>query len=256
MVQGKAMALTPITLQALPPLADQSSPRAAPPPLHPDGPFGRAPFRPMRLIAMMGDHVMAAVDGSIGEYAIGHLQLSARALFRAPGSISATIADAKKRTMLGILSDKAIDDIHDEDPLVCPVALSIMRMYSRDPAAAMRSYLACAPHVGTINGQEFAASGDSIVYQGSARRLSVEWHGGNWSVVGNRIQIEARLPASACLSAIGKPIDEVLEHPALTGTGAIISGTMPDEWGTEITFEAKGMRARMTPEAGSRRRRP
>jgi hypothetical protein len=254
MVQRASVGLTPIVLHAIAPLVDGAR-RRPPPPPPPDGPFGRPPFRPMRLIRMRGDHVVAAVDGSIGDYAIGHLQPSARALVRAPGSISVTIADAKKRTMLGILSDKAINDIHDEDPSICPVALGIMRMYSRDAAATIRSYMACAPHVGSIEGQEFTADGESIVYQGSGRRLTVEWRGGNWSLLHDRIQIEARLPTTTCLSAIGKQLDEVLEHPAISGCGAVVTGTLPEAWGTEITFEAKGIRARMTEEADTRRTR-
>lgn len=208
----------------------------------------------MRLMSMRGDHVVAAMDGSIGEYAVGHLPPSAQALIRAPGVIRASLADGQKRTMLGILSEKAVDDIHDEDPGICPVTLAIIRAHARDPEGTIRAFMAAAPHVGSITGQETSLQGGGLVYEVSQRRLTVEWRGGNWSLLRDRIEIDEVVPATFCVAAIGRPMALLVEHPAFKDAGAVITGVKPESWGTEIHYETTPVRARILPEARARRR--
>lgn len=256
MVQREEVGLRPVRLSAL--AAVPTAPRRRQPPPPPtvgEGPFGRPTFKPMRIITLRGDHVVAAVDGSIGEYAIGHLPLSARALMRPGESISVSLADGQKRTMLGILADKAIEDVHDREPRICPVAVAIIRAHARSPEATIRSYLEAAPHVGVLKGQEFTLGGESLIYEAAHRRLTVEWRGSDWNLSRDRLEIQAIIPATACVACIGQPVSMVVEHPMFDGSDAIVTGIRPEDWGTEIHFEAKPLRTRALPEAGRRGRR-
>ena len=244
------MALTPVVLRSL----SQVVPPARPTPAVPARRAFAAPsFRPMRLITTKGDHVVASVDGRIREYAFGHLPPSARGMIRAPGTIRATTADAQQRTVLGILSEDAIDDIHDEDPLICPIALEVIRRHSVDPEATIVAYIAAAPMVSTLSGRETGSAGEAILYQRSGRVLTAEWRGGNWSLLNDRIEIDERLPTTTCLAAVGRPLRHLVSHPVLDVAEATVTGTMPADWGTEIVFDVTPVRARDTDEGRGRR---
>lgn len=242
------MALTPVVLRSLSqtPAGSAASARDAVPRTPA---FARPAFRAMRLISLKGDHVVAAIDGRIREYAFGHLPPSARTLIRAPGNIQATTADAQQRTVLGILSDDAIDDIHDEDPLICPVALSVIRREAVSPAETIRGYISAAPMVSTLSGRETGNTGTVITYQRTGRALTAEWRGGNWTLLHDRIEIDERIPVTTCLAAIGRPLSDLVRHPVLDGHGAVVTGTRPEEWGTGIVFDVQPVRARATDEA-------
>lgn len=224
-----------------------------PSPPHGTLPFGRPPFKPMTLFTISGDHVVAAVDGSIGEYAIGHLPPSVLAMIRPNSNVMASLADSQKRTMLGILAEKAVDDLHDADPWICPVALALIRMHAVDAAGTLRRYIEAAPMAGSLRGQEFTMDGSSLVYECSARRLTVDWRGPDWSLGRDRLEISTRLPATTCVSALGSDITTVVDHLAFEGAGAVVTGMRPEEWGTEILYDAPPLKVHRLAEAPRRR---
>lgn len=249
----------PLRLEALGAAATGAAPAPRRRPMRLDeeerGPFGNPPFVPMSVVTRNGDHVTAAVDGLIGDYAIGHLAPETQALIVPRRAIRASLADAAKRTMLGILSDKAIDDVHDEDPMICPIAVAIIRAKAPNAGATIRQYLAAAPRQGRLNGKEASTTGADIVYAASERRLCVEWREPGWAVEADALRVEVELPATALVAAIGRPLEALASHTMLDGKGAVVVGTRVVDGGTEISFVTPSERARLLPEAGGRKMR-
>lgn len=248
--------MTPIRLHALgaTPLVRSAAPIVRP--MAPGRPFSVVPFVNLALLRMNGDdHVVASEDGRIGEYAIGHLPPSARDAVRPPMSIRVEIAKPVSTMMLGIMSEKAIADLHDRDPLICPVAVGMIRMHAPDPTATFRAYIARAGLVNALDDGEASKDGGRLVYEARNRRLTVGWTASGWSLDRDRLQISACLPASACVAAIGLPVSRLIEHPVFTQSDAVVDGVRIETWGTEILYRATPIRARTLPEAGRRRRR-
>lgn len=217
-------------------------------------PFSSVPFVDLALLRMRGgDHVVASENGRISEYAIGHLPPSGRSGICPPGRIRAEIAKPVSTMMLGIMSEKAIDDLHDGDPLICPIAVHMIRAHAVDPAATIRAYIARAAIVNPVADGETAADGGYMAYEAKCRRLTVGWTTPGWSLDRDRLEISAAIPASACVAAIGKPVATLVEHPAFMESGAVVVGIRPETWGTEILYETTPIRARTLPEAGGRR---
>lgn len=233
----------------------QPAPRSDPALHRLDGPFGRTPFTPMHLIHMSGDHVVASIDSSISDYAIGHLPALARARIIVPGGIDASLATAPRRVALGIMSDKAIDDIHDDDPWVCPVSLNLIRAHAPDARATIAAYRKVAALVGSPRGDEPSSSGVAIRYDGSDRRLTAEMNGGNWTMTRDAIEIRIVVPSTLCAGAVGRPVESFVEHAAFNGTDAIITDIDEAPWGITVAYRTSPTRLRSVPEWPGRRAR-
>jgi hypothetical protein len=246
--------MTPIRLHALGATPFVRNPAPIVRPQTDRRPFSVVPFVNLALLRMQGDdHVVASEDGRIGEYAIGHLPPSAREAIRPPMSVRVEIAKPVSTMMLGIMSEKAIADIHDRDPLICPIAVGMIRLHAPDPTATIRAYIARAGLLNALDDVETSKDGGRLEYEARTRRLTVGWTASGWSLDRDRLEISTCLPASACVAALGLPVSHLIEHPAFTQSDAVVDGVKIETWGTEILYRATPIRARTLPEAGRRR---
>lgn len=217
-------------------------------------PFGDAAFREMRIVRVNEDHVTAVVDKVTGEYAIGHLPSPVRDMIRAPHTINASLANDQKRTMLGILSEMAIDDLHDEDPWICPVAVNIIRAHAPNAQRTIHAFLSAAAIVSTSRGQEFTLGGESLIYDAADRRLTIEFRGNDWNLSRDTLDVQAFVPQTLCVASAGKPIEILVDHHAFRDVGATITLAKTHSWGTEIQYSAPPTRTRTLPEAAGWKR--
>ena len=209
-----------------------------------NSPFPAPCFVQMKLMSIKTDHVLASVDGNIDEYAIGHLPLIIQNLIRPPDILSATLACGQKRTILGILSDKAIEDVHDQDPLVCPISLNIIRQYSPDPWHTIQSYMQVAMHITRVQGEETSKNGNQIKYESVERLLTVEMTANGWGLAKDILSLNTRIPQTLSVASIGKPLHAVVEHDVFHGVDAIIASVKNSTSGTEIRFNTRPLKLR------------
>lgn len=243
-----AHGLTPIRLAALhapavvPPLAPAYEPRL----------FPVAEFIEMTIDRVVDDHVVARHGGKTTSYAIGHLSQEARRLLSPSREVGAKLANAPKRTILGIVSDQVIEDLRDETPAACPLAVSAIRLYSNDPARALREYAAHAVVLGDVVGKEFGIGGASIVYRGSGRRLTVEIAAEGWMLETDSLLIPHVLPQTICAGARGRRLSQIVEHRMLEGVDAVVTGAEVTGMATQIAFRTEAVAVKGLPELRGR----
>lgn len=205
-------------------------------------PFPDPPFVQMNLISIKTDHVLAKVNGNTDEYAIGHLPLVIQDLIRPPRILSATLACGQRRTILGILSDKAIEDVHDKDPLVCPISLNVIRQYCPDPWHTIQSYMQVAMHITRVQGTEISKNGNPIKYESVERLLTVEMAANGWGLNRDTISLDTKIPQTLSIASIGKPLQAVVEHNVFHGVDAVIASVKINTSGTEIRFKTRPLK--------------
>lgn len=227
--------------------------------LKPDAKTPRSPvFKQVRLndmtiLSLKGDHAIAAIDGRIGEYAFGHLPETTQGLIRKGEIVRATLMNGQQRAMLGIRSEMAIDDLHDQDPCICPVALEMIRRHSLNSESALLEYASVALLLDGARGEE-QVHGGTLSYSGADRRLSIAWTDAGWSLTRGQLRMETELPSTTCLAAVGRKMREVVDHEAFNPTDVEITGIRKQNGGTEIFFEGKDIKVWRLPEMERHRR--
>lgn len=240
--------MIPVRLQALTtggsPTAGKTQPlRAMTPPCQ-TRIFQEQKFVEMRIQRVVGDHVIALHDGETRPYAIGHLPKDIQHMLSPKSDIGAHLAGSAKRTILGLVSDQVIEDLRDEDPHICPIALAIIRRHSPDPGRVICEYLKHAVMLGDVMGQEMTIEGREILYRGCARRLTVEMTGNGWVLEGDSVLIPHRLPVTICTAASGRPLAQIIEHEDLVDVSAMVVGAEAQGSSTRITFSTNAIAIR------------
>lgn len=210
--------------------------------------FRESNFIEMKVQKVQGDHVIASHDDETHPYAIGHLPDKLQRLLVPPAEVSAQLAGEAKRTILGLVSDKAIEDLRDEDPMVCPIAVSVIRLYASDPQRSLREYAGHAVMLGDITGQEIGRDGELIIYHGNAGKLMIEISKHGWVLEGDSLKIPYLLPATICSAAAGRPLDQLIDHEMLNGNGGRVTHAEHDNQGTTIAFTTTPIRLKSLPE--------
>ncbi len=250
--------MKPICLQTLgASLASGTAPRPRPrrlvDPEDAPNPFKAPEYHQMRVMSSKDGYVTAAVDGRIGNYAIGHLPESVRRTILGTTTLKVSLADAARRTLLGIDADKAVDDLLDEDPLGCPVALAIMRAEAANPGLTIRRYIACAPKTGRMDGSEPSRTLGDIAYRTRDRLLTAALEAPGWSLNHDRIEIRQTIPDNVATRSLGEPLSFLVDHPMLRDVDVRIADVNVLEDRLSIAFEADPVHMRKAPEAGRRR---
>lgn len=250
--------MTPIRLEALSAaMAVDAAPRPKPrrlvDPEDAPNPFKAPEYHQMRVLSSRDGYVVAAVDGRIGDYAVGHLPEEIRRRILQSPTLKVSLADASRRTLLGIDGDKAVDDLLDVEPLVCPVAMAVIRAEAANPGLTIRRYAACAPLTGSMDGSEPSKTFGDITYRTRGRLLTTAIDAKAWRIVHDRIDIAQILPDNVITRAIGEPLSLLVDHPILHGVDVSIADVEVRGDLLSISFEAEPVRARTAPEAARRR---
>lgn len=211
--------------------------------------FGAPSYVEVEVRQVDGDHVdVVGADGP-RRFAIGHLPRRLVALL-VPGSrVGVQVADAGMLTMLGPLDGEAIVDMRDPDPSVCPVALNIIRTHATDPGDTLRDFLSSSALLAGTNGSERSRVNDRLLsYSVVDRTLSIGYENEDAAFEPGALIINAELPQTVANALPGTPIDDVVDHPFLKETGAVISTMATDAGTTRIGWEAPPRRVRDLPE--------
>jgi len=230
--------MTPVRLASIaaPAVLPPAAPARYEPRIFPDSPFVE-----MTIDRVVEDHVVATHAGTTGTYAIGHLPAEIRAMLTPPSSVGVQLADTARRTILGLVSDQVIEDLHDDGPSACPLAVAAIRLFSLDPARSLREYAARAAMLGQVIGKEFGRDGVSLVYRGAERRLTVDVAADGWMLDGDTLLIPHLLPETLCAAAAGRPLGQIVEHRMLDGIDAVVTCAERSGQATSIGYRTRAV---------------
>lgn len=221
---------------------------STPPAEHEPRIFPDSPFIEINVYRVVDDHVLAMHDGALCAYAIGHLPDHVRAMLLPAADLGANLAGTATRTILGMVTDKVIQDLRDDQPTACPIAIAAIRLHALDPARTLREYVARAGILGETTGQETSITGERIVYNGHERRLTVELAKDGWMLERDAIIVPHQLPATICAAAPGRPLAQLVEHAMLAGIDARVAHAESRGEATLIAYETTAVRIMDLPE--------
>lgn len=205
-------------------------------------------FIEMKVYRVVDDHVVAMHDGVLCAYAIGHLPAHVRQMLMPTAAVGAALAGTATRTILGMVADKVIEDLRDDDPMACPVAIAAIRRYARDPGRTLRDYAGQAGILGETLGRETSPDGEAMFYHGHERRLTIEMTTRGWKIERDAITVRQHLPDTICAAAPGRPLSQLVEHPMLEGVDARVVDAESRGDATRIAYETKPVRILGLPE--------
>ena len=209
-----------------------------------DGIFADQSFTPIEIVSRLKDHVIARHGGTTTDYAVGHLPASLQAELAPRSRHDARFADAARRTVLGILSQNAIDDIHDEDPMICPVTLNVILALAADPSATIAAYRRVALRIGRVDGREQGRDGSPLTYTSSQRRLHARIIRNTYSLDVDTLTVLQDIPETMRVAAVGRRMSAIVDHHMFRDTDAVATAvqTTTNGVGIRIEFTATAVR--------------
>lgn len=205
-------------------------------------------FIAMRALSWDHDHVRVETDSGIIECAVGHLAMPTLAAMRGPHGFHATLADAGRRTILGIPSDEVIDHVLHGAPYICPVALALVRANAPDPTYTLAECAKSALRGGTVLGKEATVCGQELRYEMQDGLVTAIIEGEDWKIECNWVRVRALLPDTVRNAAVGRPLATLIDHPAFRDSGATVSEVKTDSRGTWFAFETEAVALKSLPE--------